>query len=193
MEPTEATEITRLLSRLSAGDRAVADELVAIIYKDLRRLAKHYLAQERRDHTLQPTALVHEAYMRIVQQNSVQWQNPAHFFAIAARAMRRVLIDHARGAKATKRGGTKISLESALLYSDNQCVELLALDEALTRLAQWDPRQAEIVEMKFFAGLSVEQIAQALDVSVRTVKRDWNLARAWLYGELTNSLAEPKP
>jgi len=193
MEPAKATEITQLLSRLSAGDRAVEEQVVALVYKDLRRLAKYYLAQERRDHTLQATALVHEAYMRISQQNGVQWQSRAHFFAVAARAMRRVLIDHARGVKAVKRGGHKISLESALLCSDEQSVELLALDEALSRLATWDPRQAQVVEMKFFAGLSVEEIAQVLNVGVRTVKRDWNLARAWLYGELTNSLAAPAP
>jgi RNA polymerase sigma factor (TIGR02999 family) len=193
MESANPKEITQLLSRFSAGDRGVEDQILALVYKDLRRLARHYLAQERRDHTLQATALVHEAYMRISQQNGVKWENRAHFFAVAARAMRRILIDHARGVKAEKRGGHKVSLESALLYSDAQSVELLALDEALTRLATWDPRQAQVVEMKFFAGLSVEEIAQVLNIGVRTVKRDWSLARAWLYGELTNALAESAP
>jgi RNA polymerase sigma-70 factor (ECF subfamily) len=187
MQSATGSEITQLLSRLSAGDQGAEEKLVALVYKDLRRLARHYLAAERRDHTLQATALVHEAYLRINKQTDFQWQNRSHFFAVAARAMRRVLVDHARGVKAVKREGQKISLESALLCSEERPAEILALDEALDRLASFDARQARIVEMKFFAGLSVEEIAQILNISVRTVKRDWNLARAWLYGQLTEN------
>src|SRR5262245_32382098 len=181
---TKLGDFTELLSRLSGGDREAAQTVVSLVYKDLRRLARYYLNSERQNHTLQPTALVHEAYMRITKTNG-QWQNRSHFLAVAATAMRRVLVDHARTVKAAKRGGIKISLESALSYSEQQSGEMLALDEALGRLATWDPRQAQIVELRFFAGLSIEEIAELLNVSVRTVKRDWNLARAWLYGQLT--------
>jgi RNA polymerase sigma-70 factor (ECF subfamily) len=190
MQSAAANDITQLLARFSAGDQDAEEKLVTLVYKDLRRLARHYLAAERRDHTLQATALVHEAYLRINMQTEFQWQNRSHFFAMAARAMRRVLVDHARGVKAVKREGAKVSLESALLCSAEQSVHMLALDEALERLALLDARQARIVEMKFFGGLSVEEIAQLLNISVRTVKRDWTHARAWLYGQLiqgTNS------
>jgi RNA polymerase sigma-70 factor (ECF subfamily) len=190
MQSATASEITQLLSRLAGGDREAEERILALVYKDLRRLAKYYLAAERRDHTLQATALVHEAYLRMNRQTGFQWQNRSHFIAVAARAMRRVLVDHARRVKAVKREGMKISLESALVSSEEQSAEMLALDEALNRLALLDSRQAQIVEMKFFGGLSVEEIAQILNVSVRTVKRDWNLARAWLYGELTQSANE---
>jgi len=179
-------EITHLLIGLSSGDAKAEDQVIALLYKDLRRLAKHYLANERRDHTLQATALVHEAYVRMTKRTGVTWQNRRHFFATAAREMRCVLVDHARRFNAVKRAGTKVSLESALVCAE-QSAELLLLHEALDRLATWDARQAQIVEMRFFGGLSLEEIATALGVCVRTVKRDWNLARAWLYGELTKA------
>jgi RNA polymerase sigma-70 factor (ECF subfamily) len=185
MRSPTAGEITQLLSRLSAGDYKAEEQVLALVYKDLRRLARHYLAAERRDHTLQATALVHEAYLRINKQAGFQWKDRSHFFAIAARAMRRVLVDHARGVKAVKRGGMKLSLETAELSSEEQCADMLALNESLDRLALLDSQQARIVEMKFFGGLTAEEIAQILNISVRTVKRDWNHARAWLYGELT--------
>jgi RNA polymerase sigma-70 factor (ECF subfamily) len=179
-------EITQLLIGLSSGDRDAEDQVIAVLYKDLRRLAKHYLANERRDHTLQATALVHEAYVRMTKRTGVIWQNRGHFFATAAREMRRILVDHARRGNAVKRAGTKVCLESALVCAE-QSAEVLLLHEALDRLATWDARPAQIVEMRFFGGLSLEEIATALGISVRTVKRDWNLARAWLYGELTKS------
>jgi RNA polymerase sigma factor (TIGR02999 family) len=179
-------EVTHFLMRLSAGDQKAEDRVIALLYNDLRRLAKHYLAKERRDHTLQATALVHEAYLRMTRRTGVTWQNRGHFFATAAREMRHVLVDHARRVTAVKRGGTKISLESALICAE-QSAELLLLHEALDRLAACDARQAQVVEMRFFGGLSIEEIATALGISERTVKRDWNMARAWLYGELTKA------
>jgi RNA polymerase sigma-70 factor (ECF subfamily) len=177
-------EITRLLKGLSAGDQAAENQVIALLYKDLRKLARHYLGNERRDHTLQPTALVHEAYVRMTRKSGIEWQNRGHFFAAAAREMRRVLIDHARRNKAVKRAIPRIPLESVLVSAE-ESAELLLLHESLNRLATWDARQAQIVEMRFFSGLALEEIASALGISVRTVKRDWNVARAWLYAELT--------
>jgi RNA polymerase sigma factor (TIGR02999 family) len=179
-------EITRLLVGLSSGDQAAGHQVITLLYKDLRRLARYYWAKERRDHTLQPTALVHEAYVRMSRKTGVKWQNRGHFFAAAAREMRRILIDHARRANAVKRAAPKVSLKSALV-SPEESADLLLLHESLNRLATWDARQAQIVEMRFFGGLSIEEIAVALEVSVRTVKRDWNVARAWLYAELTKA------
>jgi RNA polymerase sigma factor (TIGR02999 family) len=184
MEP-KAGEITHLLSRLAAGDHSAEAEVFALVYPNLRRLAKRYLAAERRDHTLQATALVHEAYLKLTSHMEIEWQNRAQFFAVAARAMRRILVDHARGVKAAKRGGLKISLESVLTFVPEQSAELLALNEALDRLAGWDARQAQVVELKFFGGMSVEEIAEILSIAPRTVKMDWQLARAWLHGQLT--------
>ena len=145
------------------------------------------MLRERPDHTLQATALVHEAYLRLIDQREVNWQNRAHFFGIAAQLMRRILVDYARGLKAGKRLGArhKISLEDALVISKDRSADLLALDEALSRLAAKDPRQSRIVELRFFSGLSIEETAEVLGISVRTVKRDWNFARAWLYSELS--------
>jgi RNA polymerase sigma factor (TIGR02999 family) len=184
-------EITHLLMGLSAGDTRAEDQIITFLYKDLRRLAKHYLANERRDHTLQATALVHEAYIRITGRTGITWQNRRHFFATAAREMRRVLIDHAR--HVGKRPRVKVSLDESALICAEQPAELLVIDEALDRLAKWDSRQAQVVEMRFFAGLSLKQIATALDVCDRTVKRDWEMARAWLYGELTKSAPSESP
>src|SRR5262245_30882778 len=177
-------EITRLLKRAAEGDLAAENELLPLVYERLRAMAAQILRSERPNHTLQATALVHEAYLRMIGDGQVSWQNGAHFFAIATRTMRRVLVDHARKINAGKRRGNRVSLESALVYSDQQSAELLDLDEALDRLASWDPRQAHLVELRFFAGLSEQEAAEVLGVSQRTVRRDWKMAKAWLYGEL---------
>jgi len=183
-------EITLLLNRMAGGDRTAEEQLVPLVYGDLRRMAQHNLSRERPNHSLQATALVHEAYLRLTGQKEIDWQNRGHFLAVAARVMRRVLVDHARSVKSIKRAGVKVDLDSALVYSAEQSWQILALDDALTRLGEWDARQARIVEMRFFTGLSEEEIASLLGLSARTVKRDWRLARAWLYGELTRSGAD---
>ncbi len=179
-------EITLLLDQLRQGNRDAESQLMPLVYDELRQLARGYLRAERADHTLQATALVHEAYLRLVGQNDAGWKNRAHFFGIAARMMRRVLVDHARAHRAGKRGGTdrRTLLDSALAAANNQSAEMMALDEALDRLAALDPRQCRIVELKFFAGLSEEETAEVLGISTRTVKRDWAVARAWLFNQL---------
>jgi RNA polymerase sigma factor (TIGR02999 family) len=179
-------EVTQLLARLRRGDKAAEEKLVPLIYGELRRLAGNYFRGERPGHTLQPTALVHEAYLRLSDLKEIDWQNSGHFFAIAAQMMRRILIDHARSHRSEKRGGGwhAVELETVSIGSAQPFDHLLALDEALERLSHLDPRQARIVELKFFGGLTEEQVAIALGVSTRTVKRDWRLAKAWLYQEL---------
>jgi len=160
-----------------------ADELNARLYQELRRLAADFLSRERADHTLQPTALVHEAWMRLADQDGSRWNDRAHFFAIASQAMRRILVDHARRKLADKRGSDplRVTLSPDITPSvDANGLDLLALDEALDRLADLDPRQAHVVELRFFAGLNVEEVAELLDVSARTIAGDWRLARAWL-------------
>jgi len=183
---SETHEVTLLLSALSQGDRNAASKLVPVVYGELRRLAGSYMRRERQDHTLQATALVHEAYLKLVEQRSVNWQSRAHFFGVAAQLMRRILIDHARGHLRQKRGGEhkKISLDQAYIFSEQQSAELLAVDEALERLSKLDPRQARVVELRFFGGLSVEEAAEVLGVSPKTVKRDWSVAKTWLYADL---------
>ena len=179
-------EITQLLKELSHGNREAETRLVPLVYRELRHLASRYMRRERPDHTLQPTALVHEAYLKLVEQRRVSWESRAHFYCVAARLMRRVLLDHAREVKAAKRGGgQKIPLEPSLVYSEERPGELLEVDEALTRLAERDPRQGRVVELRFFGGCSEDEIARILGVSSRTVKRDWRIARAWLYAELS--------
>jgi RNA polymerase sigma-70 factor, ECF subfamily len=178
-------EITQLLARMAGGDRQAEDQLLPLIYEQLRALAGHFLRSERPNHTLQATALVHEAYLRLVGIDQISWKDRAHFFALAARTMRRVLVDHARNVNAGKRRGVKVSLESAIVYSEEQSGELLDLNEALDRLAEWDARMARVVELRFFAGLSEEETAEVLGVSGRTVKRDWKMAKSWLYGQLS--------
>ena len=178
--------VTRLLIRLTEGDNAALDALLPAVYDELRRLAANYLRRERVGHTLQPTALVHEAYLRLVDQTRVEWQNRAHFFGVAAQMMRRILVDHARGQQAEKRGGDvqKISLDENIDVSALRASELVALDEALERLAELDPQKSRLVELRFFGGLSVEETAEVMGVSAPTVKRHWRLAKAWLYGEV---------
>jgi RNA polymerase sigma-70 factor (ECF subfamily) len=187
-----ASGITALLAKVASGDREAEARLFPLVYQELRQLAGRVFRGERPDHTLQATALVHEAYLRILGNSDVSWQNRSHFFAVAARTMRRILVDHARRRQANKRKGTTISLESAIVFSEDQSSELVALDDALTRLSEWDPRQSRIVELRFFTGMSEAEIAAVLGVSVRTVKRDWCMAKAWLYGELKRDLNDAR-
>src|SRR4051812_17925655 len=169
------------------GDGAAESRVLTLVYRELRRTAARFLARERPDHTLQPTALVHEAYLRLAGSGEVEWQNRAHFFAVAAQIMRRILVDHARSRVAGKRGGPKVQMElpEALLVSSQRSESVLDLDLALSKLAEFDPRQSKVVEMRFFGGLTEEEIGEVLGVSARTVKREWRLARAWLLGEMT--------
>ncbi|HMO80037.1 MAG TPA: sigma-70 family RNA polymerase sigma factor [Pyrinomonadaceae bacterium] len=180
-------EITAMLIELTEGNQEVVDRILPFIYDELRRLAGSYLRRERPDHTLQPTALVHEAYMKLIDQKKVQWQNRAHFFGIAAQVMRRLLMDHARKHLANKRGGDAEVLpleEEILVVSHDRSAELLALDDALERLSEIDPPKARVVELRYFGGLSIEETAEVLGVSVPTVNRHWKMAKAWLYSEL---------
>jgi RNA polymerase sigma-70 factor, ECF subfamily len=179
--------ITALLAQLSEGNRDAEARLIPQVYEELRRVAGHYMRFERVNHTLQPTALVHEAYARLVQQPQIPWQNRAHFFAVASQLMRHILVDHARARHAEKRGGLQhqVTLDDAILPSHDQSIDVLALHEALEHLTNFDPRQGRIVELHFFGGLSFEEIALILHTSERTVKRDWSMARAWLKGELS--------
>jgi RNA polymerase sigma factor (TIGR02999 family) len=178
--------VTAILRAWSDGDQRALDRLTPIIYDELRRLARRYMRQERPDHSLQTTALVNEAYMRLVDYKRMQWQDRAHFFAVSAQLMRRILVDHARRHN-LKRGGAvpHVSLDDAVSVSSEAPDDLVALDDALTALGQLDPRKARVVEMRFFGGLSVEETAAVLNVSPVTVMRDWSSARAWLYRELT--------
>ncbi len=186
MEPSTG-EITRLLVELRSGNREAEVKLVPLVYSHLHRLAAHYMRHERPDHTLQATALVNEAYLRLVSQEETGWQDRAHFFGVAARVMRQILVDHARARQAGKRGGPaeKLPLDEALELSPARSRELVALDDALESLGQIDPQQARVVELRFFGGLTVEETAEVLGISPRTVKRDWRVARAWLHGELS--------
>jgi RNA polymerase sigma-70 factor, ECF subfamily len=192
LDASSSSDVTILLSELRKGDPDAASKLIPLVYNELRRLAGHYMRQERPDHTLQATALVHEAYLKLIQQRSVDWQGRAHFFGIAAQLMRRILIDHARGHLREKRGGAQqaLPLDEALVFSPGQSSELIHLDEALERLAKLDARQSRIVELRFFGGLSNEETAEFLGISSKTVKRDWSLAKAWLHGELKRSSAD---
>jgi RNA polymerase sigma factor (TIGR02999 family) len=180
------TETVLLPVDITSNSSAAIEELLPIVYKELRRLAAHYLRQERTDHTLQPTALVHEAYLRLMDQRTISWQNRAQFFAMAAQMMRRILIDYAKSHHREKRGGHqhKIPLDAAIGLSKERAADLLALDEALENLAQLYPRKSQVVELRYFGGLSVEEAAEVLSISRPTVMRDWEFAKAWLYQEL---------
>ncbi len=182
---TGQTEVTRLLLEWRDGNQDAASKLIPIVYDELRRLASHYLAHERPGHTLQPTALVHEAYLKLVEQKGGNWQDRAHFFAVAAQTMRHLLVDHARAKKADKRGGgmQRVELEHVTLLAA-EADEIVALDEALTRLKEMDACQAKVVELRYFGGLNVPEVAEVLGISERTVKREWSMAKAWLYSEL---------
>ena len=184
-------EITQLLAEWSEGNQAALDKLYPLVYNELRRLAHGYLRRERKGHTLQTTALINEAYLRLVDQKQVHWANRSHFFAISAQIMRRILIDHARRYDYAKRGGgaPRISLDEAAVVAKERARELLMLDEALNGLAKIDPRRGRVVELRYFGGLNNEEIAGVLKISENTVTRDWNMARAWLYQELSGSVA----
>ena len=182
-------EITQLLAEWSNGNQSALDELYPLVYDELHRLARRYMSRERKGHTLQTTALINEAYVRFVDQKNVHWANRSHFFAISAQIMRRILIDHARRYAYAKRGGgaQQVSLDEAAIVTSGIGSELIRLDEALKTLAKLDERRCHVVELRYFGGLSNEEIAGVLNVSENTVTRDWNMARAWLYQQLTES------
>ena len=183
-------EVTRLLNEMSAGDETSPERLLELVYEDLRRLAGSYMQNERSDHTLQATALVHEAYVRLVDWKNVSWQNRAQFFSVAAEVMRKVLIDHARARQMQKRSGHKLVLDEAVSLPDRRPIDLVALDEALLSLEKLDPRQAKIVELRFFGGLTIEETAYILKVSETTVRREWTFAKAWFQRELGGGSSE---
>jgi RNA polymerase sigma-70 factor, ECF subfamily len=184
-------EVTSLLQRLAEGDQEVAAKLVSLVYDELHRIAASRLRDERADHTLQTTALVHEAYMRISGQRNAKWQNRNQFFAVASQVMRRILVDYARGQQRVRRGGKqqKISLDDILLVSPERTDEVLAVNESLSKLEKLDARQGRIVELRYFGGLTIEEIAELLHISGKTVARELNVAKAWLYGDLKEQLA----
>ena len=187
MSESAPHNVTRLLVEWSHGSQAALKALVPLVYEELRRLARHYLKQERQDHTLSSTALVHEAYLRLVNQKDVTWQGRAHFFGVAAQMMRRILVDHARRRNYAKRGGgaVTLALDEALASPERRGLDLVALDDALDTLAKLDERQSRMVELRFFGGLSIEETSEVLGVSAPTVKREWASARAWLYREIS--------
>ena len=189
MSQTSTHEVTQLLLDWSNVDKTALDKLMPLIYDELRRLAHRYMSRERAGHTMQTTALVNEAYVRLVNRQNVHWQDRAHFFAIAAELMRTILVDHARSHATAKRGGgaRKFSLDEALVVSQERATEVVALDEALKALALIDPKQSRIVELRFFGGLTIEETAEVLALSTATIKREWNTAKAWLYHELSKS------
>jgi RNA polymerase sigma-70 factor, ECF subfamily len=177
-------EVTLLLAKWAKGNQKALDELTPLVYKELRQLAVAYLRRERLGHTLQPTALVHEAYLRLVDQSSPNWENRAHFYGIAARLMRQILVDHARRKQAGKRVGLKVPLEQAVSFREDRVEDLMALDAGLIALEKIDPRKCKAVELRYFGGLSMEELAQALDVSAETVRRDLRMAEAWLNSQM---------
>lgn len=181
--------VTQLLVNWGNGDQAALEELMPLVYGELRRLADIYLRRERKDHTLQSTAVVHEAFMRMVNQRNVQWRNRAHFYGIAAQMIRRILVDYARAHQANKRGAGnfKLSLDDALGVAQKPDLDLVRLDDALQLLSEIDPQQGRVVELRFFAGLSIEETAEVLGISTATVKREWSTARAWLFRELSRN------
>lgn len=186
-----SNQVTELLVRWRGGDKAALDSLMPLVYSELHRIANHYLRSERPDHTLQSTALVHEAYVRLADQSLPQWQNRAHFFAVAAQLMRQILVDYARSYRASKRGGDvyKLALDEAEDTPQGFDLDIVALDDALKELAAMDSQQSRVVELKFFGGLSIDETAEVLGISASTVKRDWITARAWLFRELDRSAA----
>lgn len=185
--------LTQLLKSAQAGDKQALDELFPLVYNELRRVADRQLRGERTDHTLQPTALVHEAYLRLIEQHSVDWRNRAHFFGLAAEMMRRIMVNYALKRHAAKRGGhvTRLALDDAVSFAEQREVDLVLLDEALRRLAVIDPQQSRIVELRFFGGLTIEEVAEALGISDSTVKREWRVARAWLYQQISGASPDP--
>ena len=189
MSAPSSKQITQLLVAWGDGDQSALEELTPLVYEELRRLAHHYMGRERPGHTLQTTALVNEAYIRLIDWKNVHWQNRAHFFAVSAQLMRRILVDFARSRGYAKRGGgaLAVTLDEAALVSSEKGTDIVALDQALLSLADLDLRQSRVVELRFFGGLSIEETAEVLKVSPGTVRRDWSLARAWLHRELTDN------
>jgi RNA polymerase sigma-70 factor, ECF subfamily len=185
MAPAPA-DVTSLLNKLAAGDQEAAAQLVPLVYEELRHLAARRLRQERPDHTLQATALVHEAYVKLAAQRDAKWQNRAQFFGVASQVMRRILVDYARGQQRVRRGGKqqKVSLDDVLLVSPDRTEEVLTVHESLSRLERLDARQARIVELRYFGGLTIEEVAEVVGISTKTVMRELNVAKAWLYGDL---------
>ena len=188
MTHDQSHEVTRLLHDWQGGDRAALEKLTPLVYDELRRLASHYLDGERKDHTLQGTALVHEAFIRLVGQSGLEWQSRSHFIGVAARLMRQILVDHARKHTAAKRGGGEqpLSIEEAAVFSPQRAANLIALDEALQALAQFDPRKSRIIELRYFGGLSIEEIGEVESIAVATVRRQMRTAEAWLHREMSS-------
>ncbi len=184
MGSTATHEVTRLLADWARGNQQALDDLTPLVYKELRQLAASYLRKELQGHTLQPTALVHEAYLRLVHQRKPTWQDRSHFFGVAARLMRQILVDHARRRHAGKRAGLKVSLEEAVSFQPERSRDLLALDAGLSALEEFDPRKCKAVELRYFGGLSMDEIGQALDVSPVTIRRDLRMAEAWLHNQM---------
>ena len=178
-------DVTRLLRQLRSGDQDAAGKLISAVYSELRQVAARAMRHERPGHTLQPTALVHEAFLKLTGSAGVEWRDRAHFFGVAARLMREILVDYARQKGAAKRGGVRITLDDSLLIAEDRLADALAIDEAVKHLEALDPRQGQIVELRFFGGLSVEEVAEVLKISTPTVKREWQSAKAWLHRELT--------
>jgi RNA polymerase sigma factor (TIGR02999 family) len=187
LDPTKSTqeEVNQLLISWSDGDRTALDRLIPIVYQELRLLAHHYMRRERANNSFQTTALVNEAYLRLTGYRRMKWQNRAHFFAIAAQVMRRILVEHARGKNSAKRGMRQVSLDESAMVSPGRSAEVIAVNEALTELESWDPRKGRIVELRFFGGLNIEETAEVLKISPTTVQRDWRSAKAWLYRAIT--------
>jgi RNA polymerase sigma-70 factor (ECF subfamily) len=185
--PSKTADITQMLRECSTGNKAAWDDLLPLVYDELHRQAARYLRRERPGHTLQTTALIHEAYLKLIDQRNVNWESRTHFFAIAAQAMRRILVDYARTTHRKKRGGDniKLPLDEAMLAADEKSIDLIALDEALNKLAKRDRQQSRVVELKYFGGLTLEETAEALHISRATVASDWSMAKVWLYRELT--------
>lgn len=194
MDRSSSQEITQLLLAWSGGDQEALARLTPLVYQELHRQARQYMGRERGNHTLQTSALVNEVYLRLVDASQVQWQNRAHFFAVSANVMRHILVDFARKTQYQKRGGgaKKVEIEEVLEFSADRSPDLVALDDALNTLANLDPRQSRVVELKFFGGLNYDEIAEVLKVSEGTVRRDWRLAKSWLYREL-NKTSNPEP
>lgn len=192
MSKPASSDVTTLLGELRRGDEKARDGLVTLVYPELKRIAAHYLRQERPDHTLRPTALVHEVYIRLIGSEHANWQNRAHFFAAVAREMRHLLVDYARARNAKKRadGNVRISLHDVHVTAEARDEDLVALDEALSRLEQIDARVSRVVELRFFTGLSERETAEALKISLSTLKRDWSFAKAWLFDQLSSTPAK---
>lgn len=189
---SHSEEVTLLLQQVATGNQDAVEKLIPLVYEELHRVAQNQLRFERPNHTLQPTALVHEVFLKLVAQRKADWQGRAHFFAVASQLMRRILVDYARGRLSAKRGGGKVTLplDQVFVLTPGRCDELLALDESLERLGKLDARQSRVVELRFFGGLSVEEAAKVLGVSPKTVKREWSMAKAWLYGEMKSHHGE---